>query len=168
MGNGGTVLVSVTEDQSIQNRNTLSKATGHSIPGRLGAGATMKPQNHRLILATVAAFVVTCLGWTAGRNLAEPSNDATSSRAGASANSQRLSGLVAPIKQVILHAPLEGVLAQVLVTEGAKVKSGDPLARIDDKVQKAMTDLAKLRAENDSQIRLKKLALFETQTINLI
>jgi RND family efflux transporter MFP subunit len=78
---------------------------------------------------------------------------------------QQLRGLVAPIQQVTLHAPLQGVLAEIAVKEGQSVKAGQMLARMDDTVQKAMTVVAGMRAKDDSRIRQKKLLLAEIQAI---
>jgi len=74
---------------------------------------------------------------------------------------ERLRGLVRPSKQVKLNAPLDGRVETISVVEGQHVEAGAELARMDDAIQKAVVAAARMRAENDAEIRRQKLLLEE-------
>jgi RND family efflux transporter MFP subunit len=76
-----------------------------------------------------------------------------------------LQGVVNPSKQVTLTAPLDGVLSDLLVEEGQDVAADEPIARMDDGLQKAAVELATLRAEGAAEIRKAKLALEEAEIL---
>ena len=76
-----------------------------------------------------------------------------------------LQGIVHPSKQVTLTAPLDGVLSELLVVESQDVVADQPIARMDDGIQKAAVALAQLRADNSAQIRQATLALEEADIL---
>lgn len=65
---------------------------------------------------------------------------------------------IIPNERSYVRSPIEGVIAEVLVDEGTKVKKGDVLVRLDDRRlvadrEKAVAEIAKLEADLD---RLKR------------
>jgi len=72
-------------------------------------------------------------------------------------------GIVRPSKQVTLTAPLDGVLEKLLVSEGDDVKADQPVARMDDDVQRAAVAVARLRADGNAEMRQAKLQLAEAR-----
>ena len=48
-----------------------------------------------------------------------------------------LPGVTQPSQQVTLSVPVEGVLSELLVTEGTEVEAGQPIARLDDRIARA-------------------------------
>ncbi|MCA9295714.1 MAG: efflux RND transporter periplasmic adaptor subunit [Phycisphaerales bacterium] len=66
-------------------------------------------------------------------------------------------GFVAPLQSVELAAPLEEILLEINVTESQRVKTGDLLARMDDRLQRAVVDAARVRAESVSEVRRAEL-----------
>jgi len=75
----------------------------------------------------------------------------------------RLRGLALPVKQVVLNAPMAGILAELLVEEGDDVAVDQLLARIDDRIQLAEVEARRLQAESQTEIRHAELALEEAQ-----
>ena len=73
----------------------------------------------------------------------------------------RYKGLVVPSKQVMLVAPLDGIVSKIKVKKGDVVKAGDTLAVMDDELQKLAVDAAKLRADSVAAIKVAQLALEE-------
>lgn len=73
----------------------------------------------------------------------------------------RYKGLVVPSKQVMLVAPLDGIVSKISVKKGDVVKAGDTLAVMDDELQKLAVDAAKLRADSVAAIKVAQLALEE-------
>ena len=73
----------------------------------------------------------------------------------------RYKGLVVPSKQVMLVAPLDGIVASIKVKKGQVVKLGDPLAVMDDEIQKLIVAAAKLKADSVAAINVAILALEE-------
>jgi RND family efflux transporter MFP subunit len=53
-----------------------------------------------------------------------------------------LPGIAQPSRRAVLSAPHEGILMEILVTEGDSVESGDVLARMDNRVAQAEVRLA--------------------------
>lgn len=68
-------------------------------------------------------------------------------------------GLVQPIKQVTIIAPLDGILREVKVEEGQSVQAGQLLAQLDDALQVLMVEGARLRAEDQSDLKRASIAL---------
>lgn len=58
-----------------------------------------------------------------------------------------------------VNAKVVGNVSEVLVTEGQSVAKGDILARLDDAVALARTELARIRAEDDSYLKSAELQL---------
>lgn len=71
----------------------------------------------------------------------------------------RYKGLVVPSKQVLLVAPLDGILAKINVQKGAVVAEGDALALMDDEIQKLVVEAAELRAQSQAAINVAELAV---------
>jgi RND family efflux transporter MFP subunit len=63
-----------------------------------------------------------------------------------------LTGATEPVAKVDVPASLRGVLAEVNVKEGQAVKKGDQLAKLDDAMQVQEVELARLEAEQMSEI----------------
>lgn len=72
-------------------------------------------------------------------------------------------GIVQPVRQVTLNAPLEGVLAELRVNEGDSIAAGAPLLTMDDGVQKAMVQTGRLAADRQSDVEHARLVLAEAQ-----
>jgi RND family efflux transporter MFP subunit len=74
---------------------------------------------------------------------------------------ERLRGVVVPSQQVVLAAPVDGILAEVLVEEGQFVAADQKLLRMDDAVQRLAVEAARLRAESEAPLRSARLAVEE-------
>jgi RND family efflux transporter MFP subunit len=74
-----------------------------------------------------------------------------------SQSDERFRGLVAPSRQVVLGAPLDGLVKEIAVDENTPVKAGDVLIRMDDELQVAAVELARL------EIIRNELALGEAE-----
>lgn len=72
-------------------------------------------------------------------------------------------GVAAPIKQIMVKAPLDGIVAKVLVEEGQKVEAGQLLIHLDDALQALAVEGARLRAIDESELTQAKLALEDAQ-----
>jgi len=81
--------------------------------------------------------------------LAQPGSD----RGG----SEQIRGMVLPIQQVLIHAPVDGIVAKLPVKEGDLVEEGDLLLQMDDEVQKAVVAASKLRAEATANLERARL-----------
>lgn len=93
-----------------------------------------------------------------------PANSAQDARAGGAAEPQarpldaRYRGLVAPSKQVLIAAPLDGIVSKIPVKKGDVVKPDALLALMDDEIQKIVVVSAKLKADSKAQIKVAQLA----------
>lgn len=76
---------------------------------------------------------------------------------------ERFRGLVRPVRQVQLGAPVDGIIGEVLVGEHDRVEAGEILIRMDDAVQQEAVAVAKLRAEDETEIRRQQLLLAESE-----
>lgn len=76
---------------------------------------------------------------------------------------QQMRGVVLPVKQVGLIAPLEGMLKSIGVEEGERVKLDQVLARMDDRMQSVVVESARLRSESVAEIKRSELALEEAR-----
>ncbi len=74
-------------------------------------------------------------------------------------------GLVQPIDEVILSAPIDGVLMALPVTEGQFVTAGEALATMDDRVIRASVQLARINAERVGAIQEAEVALANAERI---
>ena len=72
-------------------------------------------------------------------------------------------GLLAPDQQVVLYAPVEGILKGLDVHEGDRVKKGATLASMDDRVQLERVAVAKIRLESKAQEEQARLAAEEAK-----
>jgi RND family efflux transporter MFP subunit len=71
----------------------------------------------------------------------------------------RYRGLVVPSKQVLLVAPLDGIIAHMKVKKNDVVKAGDTLAVMDDEIQRLVVEAAKLRADSKAALTAAELAV---------
>ncbi len=85
--------------------------------------------------------------------------------AGSSENDERFRGLVTPNKQVVISAPLDGIVAEILVEEGDEVEQGELVVRMNDAIQRVAVLSAKLQAEAKAEIRQARLALEEAEIL---
>ena len=83
-----------------------------------------------------------------------------------SAGNDAIRGMVLPDQQAVLHAPVAGIVLEIAVEDGDRVKAGDLLVRMDDEVQQAVVESAKLRARSDAQLQRAELE-FEEAKIGL-
>lgn len=108
----------------------------------------------RSFLASLAAFAILCLSTVqpaptlAGASGAEPKP-----------LDPRYKGLVVPSKQVVLVAPLDGIIAKMKVKKNDVVKAGDTLAMMDDEIQVLVVEAAKLRADSKAALTAAQLAV---------
>jgi RND family efflux transporter MFP subunit len=58
-----------------------------------------------------------------------------------------------PKSTVELQSSAEGILKELLVKRGARVKKGEVLARLDDEQEKLLTERARIRAQTDTDVR---------------
>ncbi len=72
-------------------------------------------------------------------------------------------GVVRPSKQVVLTAPVSGILSERLVDRGDRVEEGDVVARMDDALQALVVASAKLQAESDTELKAESLARDEAK-----
>lgn len=79
------------------------------------------------------------------------------------ADAAEMQGLALPIKQVALSAPMKGILAEMLVKEGDKVKADQILVMMDDKLQAVAVEGARLQAQSTTEIRKADLTAEEAQ-----
>ncbi len=82
---------------------------------------------------------------------------------GHEAAGQRVEGTVQPSKEVVLNAPVAAVLGTMNVREGDRVGAEEPLATMDDGLQRVAVRAARLEAESDTAIENAKLVLQDTQ-----
>ena len=81
-----------------------------------------------------------------------------------------LPGVAGPERDVVLGAPMDGLLARVSVERGQWVEEGDVLAVMDDEVARAAVELAAAEAANDAEVlrarrtlELARLSLSRTE-----
>lgn len=70
-----------------------------------------------------------------------------------------LHGVIAPRHQVMIAAPLDGTLLTINRDEGAFVRQGEILARLDDRVPRAAVAAARTNAERTSSFELAEIDL---------
>lgn len=89
--------------------------------------------------------------------------DARAGGAGAAAESRpldaRYRGLVAPSKQVLVAAPLDGIVAKIPVKKGDVVKADTLLALMDNEIQRIVVVGAKLKADSQAAQRVAEVNL---------
>ena len=64
-----------------------------------------------------------------------------------------LHGQTEPAARVEVPAAIRGILAELNVKEGQAIKKGDPLARLDDALQKQKVEFERLSAEGTAEIK---------------
>ncbi|MAE61070.1 MAG: hypothetical protein CMJ49_06910 [Planctomycetaceae bacterium] len=74
-----------------------------------------------------------------------------------------LGGSVRPSKEVIIKAPLDGIIRSVLVDESDQVEQGQVMAMMDDAMQKIVVEQQRLEAESQTVIKLAKLRRDDAQ-----
>jgi len=98
-----------------------------------------------LALALVAALSAAAIGQSTPRSNA---GSTTTSATGDSV----FSGVTEPFAKVDVPSSVKGILAEIFVKEGQAVKAGEPLAKLDDTVQAQQVELARLKAEQTSEV----------------
>lgn len=83
---------------------------------------------------------------------------ASHAQAPAESQGQMYDGVVRPSKQVVLTAPVSGILAELVVERGDRVDEGTVLLRMDDGLQALVVASAKLQAESDTELKAETLA----------
>ncbi len=78
---------------------------------------------------------------------------------------ETVSGIVQPARIVSLAPLLEGVVAEIAVEEGQRVRKGEVLLRLDDSVQSARIALARAAAEAAGEIRRAEVAAAEAAAV---
>jgi len=72
-------------------------------------------------------------------------------------------GVALPSQQVVLNAPVDGVVKSIAVDEGDRVKAERLLAAMDDQLQTAAVEAAKLAADAKAGLRRAQLELDEAR-----
>lgn len=67
-------------------------------------------------------------------------------------------GIVRPSQEVVLTAPVDGVLLAIPVEEGQAVEQGAVVAQMDDGLQKVAVESAKLKADSEAEVNKATLA----------
>jgi RND family efflux transporter MFP subunit len=111
------------------------------------------------IVASGLAVSLMLIGST---GVADPSSGRVYSVATSPAISQ-FRGVVAPVQQVVLNAPMDGTVSKVLVKEGEVVKKDQPLVQLDDVLQQVAVAGAELEAQSTSEQTKADLLLQEAQ-----
>lgn len=78
---------------------------------------------------------------------------------------ERFRGLVQPAKQVVLNAPLDGILQELLVDEGKVVAANDTMAVMDYGVQEVTVEVAKIRADAVAALKRGELQVTEADIL---
>lgn len=85
--------------------------------------------------------------------------------AAAPAGAETVSGIVQPSRLVSLAPLIEGVVAEIAVEEGQRVRKGEVLLRLDDSVQAARIALARAAAEAGGEIRRAEVEAGEAAAV---
>lgn len=128
--------------------------------------------NFRTILILLFAFALGTVACALTTVLAdEPQPARIGSTAGvygptlASAINTSLQGVTNPINDAVLRPAAQGVVASVHVSEGQFVKAGDPLLTMDDRIQRAATDVAQSLAEQTAGLESAELAVALAESV---
>ena len=105
----------------------------------------------RRFVATALALVLACAVHADDNDFGPPPR------------SEQLTGRVVPSKDVELTTPLSGLLEQVHVQRGDRVEADDPIAQMDDALQRVAAESARLRAEQQADRREAQAVLRHTQ-----
>jgi len=66
---------------------------------------------------------------------------------------EALNCVIEPRSTIALGSAEEGILAELLVARGDRVKKGEPVARLDTALEQLTAELARLQAETDVEVR---------------
>lgn len=105
-------------------------------------------------LVVVACVVATILPARGGDDWSAPP-DSPQPPAG----SVRLTGFAAPARKAILAPMQDGRIASYTIDEGAFVKAGQTLMRLEDRIQAARTQLAQAAAESTLEVDLARVKM---------
>ena len=83
----------------------------------------------------------------------------------ATARAEEVRGAVRPVHVADLAPLIDGTVEEIAVREGARVRRGDVLLRMNDDVQQARVVLARTSAEATGEIRQAEAALAEAQAV---
>jgi RND family efflux transporter MFP subunit len=75
-------------------------------------------------------------------------------------------GLALPSQQVILSAPLDGIVQAIAVDEGDTVQPDQPLVEMDDRLQRVVVEASQLRANSDAEVRRSELVMQEARIMH--
>lgn len=78
---------------------------------------------------------------------------------------ERIQGLVDPGRQVMLSAPLDGIVREIPFEEGAHIQENDVVARFDDGLQQVEVEKARLLAEADAPRKEAEALLAEQEIV---
>jgi RND family efflux transporter MFP subunit len=67
--------------------------------------------------------------------------------------------ILKPRLEIKLATPIAGVLKEVPVDRGDRIRKGDVLARLESGIEKALLDLAEARAESDATVKAREARL---------
>lgn len=76
---------------------------------------------------------------------------------------ERLRGATRPSREVVLAAPVAGLLRSIEVEEGQRVERGELLAQMDDDLQQASVTMAGLRAQQRGRLHEAQFVLEEAK-----
>ena len=85
--------------------------------------------------------------------------------AGPGAAAERVQGLVDPGREVTLAAPLDAIVAELPLEEGDRVRLGDAVALMDDRLQLVEVEKARLRAQAEAPLQEAEAVLAEQQIV---
>lgn len=77
----------------------------------------------------------------------------------------RLTGTVAANRDVVVSAEESGVIREILVEKGSRVRSDEPIAKIDDRVLRAQTEQARARARLAQETWARRKRLWEEDAV---
>ena len=97
-----------------------------------------------------------------GRDLVSVSHDAPHAMATAD---RLLHGVVRPQREVAIAPVIDGQLGTISVEEGQVVRAGDELARLDDRVARALVDAARAAAERTAPLEIAQSELAVADTM---
>lgn len=122
----------------------------------LGDYGVLRRCRFRLFLFLVA--IMHCWpGVTASGQVGVPSGFRNEPHAGV------VIGFTAPFRKATLAALQQGRIRRFVVDEGQMVACGDTLVELDDAVQRALTEIARLEAESDLRVELARVEMKRAQ-----
>jgi membrane fusion protein (multidrug efflux system) len=137
----------------------------------------MRVSGSAVRLTAVAAIVVlvsACGEQAAASNEVQPATSAPgrtinvevmSASSAAFTEVVRITGAVQANRDVIVSAEEGGVIREVFVDKGSRVKAGDPIARVDDKVLQPQVAQAKAQADLANELWERRRRLYDTDKV---